>query len=122
MIHFKRFLKAVLLGIAVFFVISLAGGVLLKLTPMPEEWGYGYLIFAFSATCFITAFYMCAASDKGGLLIGLVTSVFMIIIIFLIVSVLFGAGIEITSILRIWYVIPVLMGTIGGIIGVNIKK
>lgn len=118
----KRALKAVPLGIVGFFIISLAGSVLLKFTPMPESWGFGYIIFTFTIVCFVTAFYMGTGGEKGGLAIGLCTSLVMILIIFSIVSIVSGTGFEIKSVMKIWYIIPVVLGTVGGIIGVNIKK
>lgn len=122
MIILKKVLKIVPVGLLVFFLLSLAGGVLLKISPMPESWGYGYIVAVFSLTCFITSFYMGLGMEKAGLLTGIVTSAFMIIIIFLLISVCFNTGKEISSLFRIAYLIPLFIGTLGGIIGVNVNK
>lgn len=122
MIILKRAVKVVPAGLLFFFLLSLAGGVLLKISPMPESWGYGYMIAVFAIICFITSFYMGLGMEKAGLLTGIVTSAFMILIIFLLVSVCFKSGTDIHSLFRISYLIPLLVGTLGGIIGVNVNK
>lgn len=122
MVILKRAAKAVPAGLLIFFLLSLMGGVLLKISPMPESWGYGYMIVVFTIICFITSFYMGMGMEKAGLITGILTSVFMILLIYLLISVCFQAGIEINSLLRISYLIPLCVGTLGGIIGVNVNK
>lgn len=122
MIILKRTAKIVPVALLIFFLLSLVGGVLLKISPMPERWGYGYMIAVFTLISFMTSFYMGLGMKKAGLITGTVTSAFMILLIVLLVSACFGTGVNVNSLLRIWYLIPLCTGTLGGIIGVNVNK
>ena len=47
----------VLASAAAFFVLSLAGGLVIKFTPMPEKWGFALIVFFMSLVCFTAGIY-----------------------------------------------------------------
>ena len=119
-------LKKAILGVVfsefMFFLFSLGGGLLIKLSPISEDFGYVYLITALSLVCFVCSIYISSNTGKAGLISGAGISAVVVLIVFLSVSTIFGTGIKMTKILRLEYLIPVLSGMVGGIIGANIKK
>lgn len=118
----KRSAKAVITGITGFFILSLIGGIMLKITPMPEDWGFGYLIFCISLIAMAEGAYMAAGTEKGGLISGILTALVLIILIFSWASLLFSGTADFASLMQWQYVIPLLAGAVGGIIGINVKK
>lgn len=118
----KRSVTAAITGVIVFFILSLIGGMLLKMTPMPESWGFGYIIFIMSLICILEGLYMTAGAEKAGLALGILTGAVIIILIFTVVSLIFSGTLDMISMFRWQYLIPLFCGGAGGIMGVNIKK
>ena len=117
-----RFICAISAAIAVFFVLSLVCGVIIKITPVPESLGFWILICVLSLVCFAAGLYAASITGNAGLVTGLAIAVTVVFVIYVIVSFVFCHGINISGILRIPYIIPLLSGAAGGIVGTNIKK
>lgn len=122
MIVIKRTLRTLTLGLLGFFLLSAVGGILLKVTPFPESWGFGYLVFCLAVICFPAGIYMSSVLGKGGLLSGAAVSCALVVVVFLITSVGLTGTVDFKSLLRLPYLIPLLTGAFGGIMGVNVKK
>ncbi len=122
MMILKRSLKAFVMGIISFFVITVIGAVILRFTPVTENTGYAIIIAALAAACFLTSFYIGTVCERGGMILGITVSFVTVVLIFLIVSCIFVKSVNMASLMRIWYLIPVVSGALGGIIGVNVKK
>ena len=117
-----KWMVVLIASAAAFFVLSLAGGLVIKFTPMPEKWGFALIVFFMSLVCFTAGIYAGYLSGKAGILTGTATATAAMLIIYLAACQMFSAGINLTGLLKLPYVIPVISGTVGGIIGSNIKK
>lgn len=118
----KKLITGTAAASAMFFLLSLAGGIMIRFTPMPENWGYSYLIAALSVSCFVCCIYVLSHIGKAGLVAGAGISAVVIAFVIFAVYMIFDKGAETEQILRITYLIPVVSGMVGGIIGTNIKK
>jgi putative membrane protein (TIGR04086 family) len=117
--------KGMLCGIVLiglFFAAPLVGALIIRVTPIPESWGYGYMIGVISAICFLAAFFISYINGKAGLITGLGVAVFVIIIVKSILSFIFDGQMGFGEILHAEYLIPACFGMAGGIVGVNRKK
>lgn len=118
----KKSVKGLLFSLILFLILTLTGAVLMRFTPFPELWGRGYLIFALAAVCFAASCFIGAAVQRTGIFCGLLTSIIITGILFLIISALLNGTIDFTQLLQIIYLIPICFGMLGGILGVNLKK
>lgn len=115
-------LKGLCFGAVFFFVFSVVGAMLLKFTPFPEEWGYGYCIFMISILCFSLSLIFSLRIQQAGALCGVLTSISVIFLIIFLTSITLKEPLEFHNYMRPSYGIPVLLGILGGILGVNVKK
>lgn len=115
-------LKGLCFGAVFFFAFSIVGAMLLKFTPFPEEWGYGYCIFMISILCFSLSLLFSLQIQRAGALCGILTSIAVIFLVVLLISLALKAPTDFHNYIRPSYGISVLLGMLGGILGVNVKK
>lgn len=116
-----RICKGYIISLVAFGILTLMGALLMKATPFPEEWGFQFIVAAMTLCCLFVSMYMASYFQKAGLLIGLVSSVLLLVLILLIVSACFFSFLNL-SMLRPAYLVPLGGGLIGGIWGANMKK
>lgn len=109
------------IGLAVFAVLSVLGAVLMKATPFPESWGFGYAVAAMTVSCLFIGLYVSSYFQKSGILTGLCCSAVLLAIILAVVSACFSQ-IPDVSMLKPGYFVPLCAGILGGILGANVKK
>lgn len=113
--------RGYLFSLAAFAVLTALGAVLMKMTPFPESWGFGYVVAAMGLSCLFLGLYISSYFQKSGLLTGLCCSAVFLACILMVVSACFSQtpGVEI---LKPAYLLPLCAGTAGGILGANMKK
>lgn len=116
-----KLVKGYLLAFIIFLILTTVITVFIKFTSVPESFSVYYLIAAMCiATLFLGVFSGKLIRKKGLLsAIGL-SAVFVFLIVFGINCTYFQ-DLTLNS-FRAQYGIPVVIGGIGGIIGVNVKK
>lgn len=115
-------LKGLCFGAVLFLVFSIAGAMLLKFTSFPEEWGYGYCIFMISILCFSLSLICSLQIQQAGVLCGILTSIAVIFLVIFLISIAIKEPVEFHNYIRPSYGISILLGVLGGILGVNVKK
>lgn len=113
-------LKGFLFAIIIYFILTLVAGVLIKLTPIPEAWSIYYVMIALCIACTFLGIYAGCCTKKRGFLYGALYSIVLILIIIIFNMMAFSTGIE-TDISILKYFVCVLFGSIGGMIGVNMR-
>lgn len=116
-----RICKGYIISLIGFGILTLVGALLMKATPFPEEWGFPFIVAAMTLCSLFVSMYLSSYFQKAGLLIGLASSILLLVLILLIVSACFVSFLNL-SMLRLAYLIPVGGGLIGGIWGANMKK
>lgn len=120
--NFRKLALIVLSGLVGFAILTLFGALIIRYTPLAESYGYAIIIGSCSIVCFFAGIFVCSSCDRRGLLNGISVSAVIILLIFLICSILFSDSIKFVSILSVWYLIPIIFGGLGGVLGVNMKK
>jgi hypothetical protein len=114
--NLKGFLFAFILLILLTFIMS----ALIKLTPIPETWSLYYMLFCLSISCMFLSMYNSYHVGKRGALNGALFSVIFLLVVFVIYMMFFSTGIEMDlGLLK--YLICVIFGSFGGMIGVNLR-
>lgn len=114
--NLKGFLYAFILLILLTFLMS----VLIKVTPIPETWSVYYMLFCLSLSCMFLSVYSGYRIKKRGFLNGTLFSMVFLLIVLVIYMLIFSTGIEMDMGLM-KYLICVIFGSIGGMLGVNIR-
>ena len=117
----RRILKILALLIIVFAVFTAILAALITFTPLGEKWAYVGLLTIVTLLCIMTGYLTGNLFTSKGLVIGLISSVVTVELLFLCVQlVILG---KITDVFPdVIYLISILFGTVGGIVGVNNNK
>lgn len=114
-------IKALVIAAFIFFIIITGVGLLICFTPLPERFVVYYAMAAMCFACLFLGIYAGNLLKKRGLLYGvLYSAVFLIILLFIIVS-KSGTN-EGFALLQLRYLTCLLFGGIGGIAGVNLRS
>lgn len=114
-------LKGFLYSFILFILLTLLMGVIMKLTIAPEGWSIYYMIAILSICCFFLGIYIGNHVKKRGIIYGTLYSIIFILILSVIYTLFFSAGIAFGAGL-LKFLIPVLFGSVGGMIGVNLQS
>ena len=117
-----RFIYTAAAAVAAFFLLSLVCCLIISCTSLPEKYGYWILIISLGIVCFAAGIFAACITEKTGVLTGTAIAVSIVIAVYIIVSIVFCRDIDVSGILQIPYIIPMLSGSAGGIVGANIKK
>ncbi|MBR0596662.1 TIGR04086 family membrane protein [Sinanaerobacter chloroacetimidivorans] len=113
-------IKGFVFALISFFLLTLVASVLVKFTPIPETWSIYYVMFALCLSCMFLGIYSGSFIKKKGFLYGALYSVIFILIISAIYMMAFSSEIKIgLGLLK--YILCLLFGSIGGMIGVNMR-
>ncbi len=113
--------KGYVIAFIIFLVLTIVITSIIKVTSIPETFSIYYLIGAMCISTLFLGIFSGKLIGKKGLISALCTSaVFVFLIIFAITCTYFRE-LSLNS-FNILYLLPVIIGGIGGIIGVNAKK
>ncbi|MEG2199231.1 MAG: TIGR04086 family membrane protein [Anaerovorax sp.] len=116
-----KVLKGFGISILIFLLCSVIFGVLLKFTGLPEKWGIYYILISLCFASVFFGFYMGYLLKKRGLLYGFAYSAMLVIAIVYVTGVLcmqpFILGFN-----DLRYLVCIVFGGIGGMLGVNAKN
>lgn len=113
-------LKSVVLGILSFIIITFILSLVVWITPAPEKWMNYYSLIALSLTCLLVGISAGYYNKKKGLFFGLIYSTIILMLIIIIFMLLNGNE-PVSITLKINYLLCIIFGGIGGMIGVNTK-
>lgn len=113
--------KGGLISIAIFIVITILIGILLKFTSMPERLSDIYLIIALSLSCAFMGLYSGNLFGQRGLIAGLFFSTILLGVILIITALSYQAPIS-SEMFSLTHLIPLVCGACSGIVGTNMKN
>ena len=117
----RKSIKAYVCAMTVFLMLTLLLALIIRFTAFPEEWSYAGLIAMLSVASMFLGILEGKIIGKRGLLTGAVSSFLFITIIIIIIGCAFAESFG-SDTLDIFYLIPILTGTIGAIAGTNSNK
>lgn len=117
----RRSLKAYIVAICLFVLLTLVLAALLRFTSFDEDWTQAGLAAALSVVTLLLGILEGNIAGKRGLLVGIVSAAVFLIIVFLAVGGIFTGSAEGLG-LRASYLIPLISGAVGGVLGTNSRK
>jgi putative membrane protein (TIGR04086 family) len=112
--------RAFIISVIMFTILMVAIGLLLRFTSLPERWTYLYILGALCFACFIMGLLSGHALGKNGILFGAVFSILLLLII-IVVTVLITGTYSVNGLMRPSFIPCIISGSLGGMVGVNIK-
>jgi putative membrane protein (TIGR04086 family) len=114
-------LKGFFFAFILFIVLTLIVSATVKFTPAPEGWSLYYMIGVLCFTCLFLGLYTGNFIKKKGFVYGAIYSIIYLLALSAFYMLAFSSGIE-TGPALAKYLIPILFGSVGGMIGVNLKN
>ena len=114
-------LKGFLYGFLLFTLLTLLVSVGVKLTPAPEGWSLYYMIGVLSLCCLFIGTYFGKHMKRKGILFGGLYSMIFLLILSAFYMLAFSTNLEFGFDLM-KYLVPILVGSVGGMIGVNMQN
>jgi len=114
-------LKGFFYAFILFVLLTLLISVIVKFTPAPEGWSLYYMIGALCIVCLFLGIYIGNFIKKRGFVYGALYSIIFLLILSAFFMLAFSTGVAMGAGL-IKYVIPILFGSVGGMIGVNLRN
>ena len=118
--HVLKNLKGLLYAFILFILLTLIVSVLVRFSPAPEGWSIYYMVGALSFSCLFLGVYIGNHIKKRGFIYGAIYSVIFLLILSAFYMLAFSTGIG-AGLGLLKYLIPILCGSVGGMIGVNLK-
>lgn len=119
--YILKFVKGYLMSFSIFLLLSFLLAVCIKFTSMPESIAAYALIGIISVSTLFLGIFSGKIIGKNGLLWALITSGIFVFLIIFGTNCAYFKELSLGN-FNIQYLIPVIIGGIGGIIGVNVKK
>ncbi len=117
----RKTIKAYIIAICIFVLLTLILAALLRFTAFDEDWSFYGLIVALSVAALLLGIMEGNVVGKRGLLVGIASAAMLMVIILLVVGSIF-AGTSGKGSIHAEYLIPLLSGAVGGILGANSRK
>ena len=117
----RRTLKAYMLTLCIFVILTFVLAAIINFTGFRQSWTFAALLVALSVSCTFIGVMEGNIVGKKGLLVGAASSAVLILIILLAVGGVF-AGVFGMHSFNIFYIIPVIIGAVGGVFGANLAK
>lgn len=114
----KKSIKAQIIGVVSFGVLTLMIAILLMATPFKESWSYTALITALCISCFLVGVIEGNVVKKRGMIVGTLASVITLLLILTIINTAFDQSLAFEN-SDIFLLIPLFFGTVGGVVGAN---
>lgn len=114
----RRSLKAYMLTLCVFVVLTFILAAVISFTGFKESWSFAGLLVILSVSAVFIGVMEGNIVGKRGLLVGAVSSAVLVVIILLAVGGVFAGAFGMGS-FNALYIIPVTAGAVGGVFGAN---
>lgn len=118
MLVLKNSLKAYCVSVVIFIILTLLYAGVIKWTPLPESWSFEGLIAMMSIATLIFGFMEGVLIGKKGIVTGVLASTIFLLITLTIAKIAFDGSVNI-NILKTQYIVPLISGVIGAIVGTN---
>lgn len=112
--------KAFMLTLICLALLLALIGLMIRYTPLPERWTPFYVLGALCLACLLIGVLMGNVLKKKGMFFGALFAVAFLLLI-LAVSVLITGTYSEAGILQVRFIPCVLFGSVGGMIGVNLR-
>lgn len=116
----RKTLKILILVILLFMLLTIILAAVIKFTGFKEEWSFAGLIAILSLSTFVFGMLESGLTGKKGLVTGFISSLLFVALIIMSAAVFFADEFSADS-FNVFYLIPVIAGAVGGILGVNRK-
>ncbi len=116
-----KLVKGYLIAFIIFLILTVAITMFIKFTSMPESFSIYYLIVAMCIATLFLGIFSGKLIGKRGLMSAIGFSAIFVFLIIFGINCTYFQDLTLDS-FNIQYMIPVIVGGIGGIIGVNAKK
>ncbi|MFQ8602849.1 MAG: TIGR04086 family membrane protein [Anaerovoracaceae bacterium] len=117
----RKSLKAYLIAVALFTLLTFILAAIISFTGFRENWAFGGLIVSLTLACMVIGFLEGKIVGKRGLITGVISSLILLVIILISVRGAFSDSFNMSG-LSLFYLIPLAGGAVGGIIGVSGEK
>lgn len=117
----RKSLKAYLISVALFTVLTFILAAIISFTGFRESWAFGGLVVSLTMAAMVTGFLEGRIIGKRGLVTGIVSSGLFLLIILVSAGGVFSDSFNMSG-LNAFYLIPVAGGALGGIMGVSGEK
>ncbi len=117
----RRTLKVYVISVICFIVLTMILAALIYFTGFKESWSFIGLVTVLSLTSLLTGMMEGNVIGKRGILVGIASSFVLMLIILLAAGGVFADTFGIND-LSLFYVIPLIAGCIGGVMGTNLNK
>lgn len=114
----KKTLKVYVMCFVMFCLLSFLIAIIICFTPFKEEWSFYTLIAILTLMTFFLGYLEAGIVGKRGIVVGAAAAlIYMIMIILFSENVFQGGSVNKNNI--VFYIIPLISGTVGGIFGAN---
>lgn len=117
----RRTLKVYMIAVICFIILTMILAALIYFTGFKESWSFSGLIAVLSVTSLLTGIMEGNVIGRRGIIVGALSSFILMIIILMAAGGVFAETFGIND-LNIFYIIPIVAGSIGGVIGTNLNK
>lgn len=114
----RKSLKAYLLVVVIFALLTLALAAAVSFTGFKESWTFGGLVGALTLSSVVIGFFEGRIIGHKGIVTGIAAALLFLLIVLFSVSSAFESALGIGK-LSIFYLIPIVGGAVGGIVGVS---
>lgn len=115
-----RMIKTFLYAFIIFLITVAIFGLLIRFTPSPERWSAYYMLISLSIACFFIGLYAGNMFKKRGVFLGMLFAA-LFLMLAIIAGVLITGEYSEAGLLQARYLICLICGGLGGIIGVNLR-
>jgi putative membrane protein (TIGR04086 family) len=113
--------KVIILSLIFLLILFVLIGLLIRFTPLPERWVTMYVLGAVCIACLFIGILAGNVMQRKGILFGALFSIAFLLIV-LVVAVLITGTFSQEGIFQIRYLPCIAFGSIGGMIGVNLRN
>lgn len=121
MTYCAKMIKGYVMAFFLFFLFTVLFTLLVKFTAVPESHSALYMLIGLSLSTIFLGLYMGNLIGKHGLMVALGFSLLYTFLVIFAIICAYSKPITMQS-FDIKYILPVLTGGIGGIVGVNLRK
>ncbi|MDO4545550.1 MAG: TIGR04086 family membrane protein [Bacillota bacterium] len=117
----RKTLKAYILAILLFIVLTLVLAAVINFTGFKEEWAFAGLVAILSVVTLLLGFLEGRIMERKGLLAGLGAAIVFLLLVLFAVGSVFSRSFGVES-FSVFYLIPLASGMVGGVLGTNSSK
>ena len=113
--------RALIYALILFAILIGVIGALIRFSPLPERWMLYYVLGSLCIACLFLGLIAGNLMKRRGILFGALYAIIFLLIILLISVFITGTNTE-NGIFQIRYLLCLLFGGIGGMVGVNLRN